>query len=86
MLAADVGMPDADKLKKALVVCCNSYLSCMIPQGSDNSRFYQEKTDLANNMMKGQDNFPKTIIKTMHLLNDYKVPSRQQRIKDPNNK
>jgi hypothetical protein len=36
-------------------------------------------------MTKGQDNFPKTIIKTTHLLNDYKVPTRQQRVKDPNN-
>ncbi len=36
-------------------------------------------------MMKGQDNFPKTIVKTMRHLNDYKVPARQQRVKDPNN-
>jgi hypothetical protein len=36
-------------------------------------------------MTKGQDNFPKTTIKTTHLLNDYKVPVRQQRFKDPNN-
>ncbi len=70
VLAADVG---------------NSYLPCMILQGSDNSRFYQLKTDFANVMTKGQDNFPKTIVKTTCLLNDYKVPARQQCIKDPNN-
>jgi hypothetical protein len=46
---------------------------------------YQLKTDLAHDMMKGQDNFLKTIIKTMRLLNNYKVPARQQRIKDLNN-
>ncbi len=85
VLAADVNMPNSDKLKKALAVCRDSYLSCMILQGSDNSRFYQLKTDLANNMMKGQDNFPKTIVKTMHLLNDYKVPAKQQCVKGPNN-
>ncbi len=62
-----------------------SYLSCMILQESDNSRFYQLKTDLANNMTKGQDNFPKTIVETACLLNDYNVPVRQQRVKDPNN-
>ncbi len=39
VLVADVITPNADKLKKALVVCCNSYLLCMILQGSDNSRF-----------------------------------------------
>jgi hypothetical protein len=85
VLVADVDMPNADKLKNALAVCCDSYLLCMILQGSDNSRFYQLKTDLANNMTKGQDNLPKTIIKTMHLLNNYKVSARQQRIKDSNN-
>jgi hypothetical protein len=30
VLVADVDMPDADELKKALVVCCDSYLLCMI--------------------------------------------------------
>ncbi len=81
--AADVNMPNADKLKKALAACCKTYLLCMILQGSDNCRFYQLKTDLANNMTKGLDNFPKINVKTTHLLNDYKVPARQQRIKDP---
>ncbi len=62
---SDINMPDADKLKKALVVCRDSYLSFMILQGSDNSsRFYQLKTELVNDMMKGQGNFPKTILKT----------------------
>ncbi len=41
VLAADVDMPNADELMKALAVCCNSYLFCMILRGSDNSRFYQ---------------------------------------------
>jgi hypothetical protein len=85
VLAADVDTPDADRLKKALAVCCDSYLSCIILQESDNSRFYQLKNDLANNMTKGQDNFPKTIIKTTNLLNNYKVLARQQHVKDPNN-
>jgi hypothetical protein len=30
VLVADVNTPDADKLEKALAVCCSSYLSCMI--------------------------------------------------------
>ncbi len=34
------GGPDAAKIKKALVVTHKCYLSCMILQGSDNSRFY----------------------------------------------
>jgi hypothetical protein len=33
-------------------------------------------------MTKGQNNFPKTTIETMRLLNDYKVPARQQHAKD----
>jgi hypothetical protein len=35
-------------------------------------------------MTKGQDDFPKTIVKTTCLLNNYKVLARQQRIRDPN--
>jgi hypothetical protein len=85
VLAADANTLDADKPKKALAVCRNSYLLCMILQGSDNSRFYQLKTDHANNMTKGKYNFLKTIVKTTRLLNDYKVPARQQQVKDPNN-
>jgi hypothetical protein len=77
VLAADVNTPSAHKLKKALAVCCNSYLSWMILQGFDNRRFYQLKTDLANDMTKGQDNFLKTIVKTTHLLTYYKVPARR---------
>jgi hypothetical protein len=76
VLAADVNTPNADKLKKALAVCHNSYLLCMFLQGSDNRRFYLLMTDLANDMTKGQDNFPETIIETAHILNSYKVPMR----------
>jgi hypothetical protein len=50
----------------------------MILQGSDNSRFYELKTDIADDMTKGQDDFTKTIIKATHLLNDCKVLARQQ--------
>ncbi len=50
VLVANVDTPDADKLKKALVVCHDSYLSCIILRGSGNSRFYQLKTDLTNGM------------------------------------
>jgi hypothetical protein len=42
--AADVDTPDTDELKKALAVCHNSYLSCMILRGSDNSRLNQLKS------------------------------------------
>jgi hypothetical protein len=84
VLAVDANTPNSDELKKAFVVCCYSYLSCMILQGSDNSRFYQLQTDLANDMTKGQDNFLKTIVETMRLLNNYKLPGRQQHVKDPN--
>ena len=78
-------MPNADKLKKTSAMCHDFYLLCMNLQGSDNSRFYQLKTDLANNMTKGQDNFPKTTVKTTHILNNHKVPTSHQRVKDPNN-
>ena len=81
---ADLDAPDTNEHKKALAVCREAYLSCMILRGLDNSRYYQLKIDLANDMKKGQDNYPKTIVETTRLLNDYKVLARQQRIKDPN--
>jgi hypothetical protein len=77
------GGPDAAKIKKAMVVTRECYLSCMILQGSDNSRFYQVKTDLQNDMMKGTDNFPKTVVQTTRLLSDYKVPPRHVRAREP---
>jgi hypothetical protein len=80
--AADVnktvanGGPDAAKIKKALVVTHKYYLSCMILRGSDNSRFYQIKTDLQNDLTKGTNNFPTTVVEMTRLLSNYKVPPR----------
>jgi hypothetical protein len=70
------GGPDVAKIKKALVATRECYLSCMILRGSENSRFYQVKTNLQNDMTKGTDNYPKTVVKTTHLLSEYKVPPR----------
>jgi hypothetical protein len=70
------GGPDVAKIKRALVVTRKCYLSCMILRGSDNSRFYQVKTDLQNDMTKGTDNYPKMVIETTRLLSKYKVPPR----------
>ena len=33
--------------------------------------------DLANDMTKGTNNYPKTMVETMQMLNDYKVSARQ---------
>jgi hypothetical protein len=58
-------------------------LSCIILQGSDNTRFYQLKINLANSMTMKQDKFPKTMVETQGILNDYKTTPRQQRAKNP---
>jgi hypothetical protein len=71
--------PNMAKIKKALVVTRKCYLSCMILRGSDNSRFYRVKTNLQNDMTKGTDNYPKTVVKTTRLLSKYKVPPRHVR-------
>ena len=44
--------------------------------------FYQFKIDLANSMTMKKDEFPKTMVETQHLLNNYKTPPRQQRIRE----
>jgi hypothetical protein len=80
--AADLNSPNPTELKKGLEVCRKEYLSCMILQGSDNTRFYQLKIDLANSMTMKQDKFLKTMVETQGLLNNYKTPPRQQCAKD----
>ncbi len=81
--AADLKNPDPIKKKKALAMCRKEYLSCMVLWGSNNTKFYQLKIDPANSITMGQDQFPKTIVETQHLLNDYKMPSRQHHVKEP---
>jgi hypothetical protein len=78
--------PDAAEIKKALVVTHKCYLSCMILRGSDNSRFYQVKTDLQNDMTKGTNNFTKTVVQTTCLLSNYKVPPRHVCAREPDSK
>ncbi len=80
------GGPDAAEIKKTLVVTHECYLSCMILRGSDNSRFYQAKTFLQNDMTKGTDNFPKTVLQMTCLLSNYKVPPRHVRAREPDSK
>ena len=36
-----------------------------------------------NDMTKGADNYPKTIVETMHLLANYVPPPRLQRVRNP---
>ena len=74
---ADLNSPDPAKLAKALEVCRKEYLSCMILQGSDNTRYYQLKIDLANSMTMKKDEFLKTMVETQRLINNYKMPLRQ---------
>ncbi len=61
----DLNSPDPAILKAATVTCREQYLLCMALQGSDNSCYYQLKTDLSNELTKRMDNFPKTMVDTM---------------------
>jgi hypothetical protein len=71
VVTKDLGSPDPAKLEKALAVCREEYLSCMILQGSDNTRFYHQlKIDLASSMTMKKDKFLKTMVETQCLLND----------------
>jgi hypothetical protein len=55
----------------------------MILCKADNSRYSQLKNDLSNDMTKGTNNFPKTIVETMHLLTNCKASLRLQQVHDP---
>ncbi len=79
----DVDTTGLAEVKKAEGVCCECYLSCMLLRGADKSRYHQLKVDLSNDMTKGTDNFPKTMVKTMRILNNFVPPPRLQRLRDP---
>jgi hypothetical protein len=79
----DVDTAGPAEVKKAEAVCRECYLSCMLLCGADNSRYHQLKVDLSNDMTKGTDNFPKTMVETTRILNDYVPPPRLQRLRDP---
>jgi hypothetical protein len=55
----------------------------MLLRGADNGRYFQLKVDLSNDMTKGADNYPKTIVETMRLLTNYVPPPRLQRVRNP---
>ncbi len=86
MKPEDVATADHAAIIKAKEVCPECYLSCMLLRGADNGRYYQFKVDLSNNMTKGTDNYPKTIIETMRMLTNYVPPPRLQRVRDPDGK
>ncbi len=71
---ADCANSTPKELKVAYAACRKEYLACMLLWGADNGRYYKLKDNLANNMALGQDNYPKTIVKTT------RVPPRAQRV------
>jgi hypothetical protein len=50
----------------------------MLLRGADSTRYGRLKTELANDMTKGQDNYPKTMVEEARLMNDYKITARTQ--------
>ena len=72
------------QLATAKAACREAYLACMILRGADSTRYGALKTELANNMTKGQDHYPKTIVEVTCLLNDYRIsPCLQRASEDP---
>ena len=79
-VAADqVDRATAAQLAAAKADCREAYLACMLLRGADSIQYGPLKTELANDMTKGQDNYPKTMVEAARLLNDYKVSVRAQR-------
>ena len=63
---------DQQKWKDAQEKCREEYLSAMILMQANRDKFAQLRCNLANNMSKHVDNYPKTIVDTTRTLNDYK--------------
>jgi hypothetical protein len=61
----DLDAPDPKELEAAEATCQEEYLSSMALLGADQSRYGKLKDDLANNLTKGVDNFPKTLVETI---------------------
>ena len=68
MRLKDVDSADRVAIIKAEEVCRECYLSCMLLREADNNRYYQFKVDLSNDKTKGINNYPKTMVETMHML------------------
>ena len=70
-------------MKKVEEACREQYLSCVLLHGADQTRYSKLKDNLSNNMMKGVNNFPKILVETMRMMNDY-MPMRLQWAKENN--
>jgi len=62
MKPEDVDNADRVAIIKAQKICPECYLSCMLLRVADNSRHYQSKVDLSNDMTRGTDNYLKTMV------------------------
>ncbi len=82
MKPKDVDTADCAEIKRAEEVCRKCYLLCMLLRGADNGRYLKLKVDLSNDMTKGTDNYPKTIVETTRRLTGYVPPPRLQRARD----
>ena len=80
----NVDNPDKADLKAAYITCREQYLACMLLCGACQARYGQLKNDLANNMTKGPDNYPKSIIDATRMINEYKGAIRVHPIRDSN--
>jgi hypothetical protein len=74
--------PNPNQLKDAEETCPEQYLLCVLLLGVDQSRYAKLKDDLSKDMMKGVNNFPKTMVEAMHLMTNYKVPPRAQHVRE----
>ena len=48
--------------------CREAYLACMLLRGAYSIQYGPLKTKLANDMTKGQDNYPKTMVEAPQQL------------------
>ena len=83
----DVSYPfniDKKKYDTAAATCREKYLALVLLMQSNKDRYGQLKCDLANDMAKGHDNYPKTVVDALRMLNDYKTAKKSFRNNDDN--
>ncbi len=79
---ANLDKPSPTKLEATKKACCGEYLLCMFLQGADQMKYYQLKNELVKDMTKSSNNYPKSKVEALHLLNNYKGLLRMMKMRE----
>jgi hypothetical protein len=74
-------MPPHGATTAAKAAAREDFLAMMFLSGANNSKFWKLREDLANDYVKGRDNYPSTVDAALRMMNTYKGP-KQRDVRD----